>query len=61
MRPAKKLQAQDPLKEVDLGDGTIKRPTYISTKIDINQGSNRRTLEEVQKLFHLGLLKSKGY
>lgn len=30
----KKLQAQDPLKEVDLIDGTTKRPTYISVKLD---------------------------
>jgi len=34
MEPAKKMQAQDPLEEVDLGDGTVKRPTYVSTKID---------------------------
>jgi len=29
----KKIQAQDPLEEIDLGDGYIKRPTYISSKI----------------------------
>jgi len=34
MGPTQKMQAQDPLEEVDLGDGTIKRPTYISAKID---------------------------
>jgi hypothetical protein len=34
MGPSKRMQAQDPLQEVDLGDGTFKRPTYISTKID---------------------------
>lgn len=28
-----KMHAQDPLKEVDLGDGGIKRPTYINTKV----------------------------
>jgi len=28
-----KMRSQDPLEEVDLGDGTVKRPTYISTKI----------------------------
>ena len=28
-----KMQAQDPLEEVDLGDGSIKRITYINTKI----------------------------
>jgi len=28
-----KMRAQDPLEEVDLGDGTVKRPTYVSTKI----------------------------
>ena len=30
----KKMEAQDPLEEVDLGDGSMKRPTYISAKID---------------------------
>lgn len=30
-----KMRAQDPLEEVDLGDGTVKRPTYISTKIPL--------------------------
>src|ERR1044072_4154997 len=30
----KRMQAQDALEEVDLGDGEIKRPTYISAKID---------------------------
>ncbi len=28
-----KMRAQDPLEEVDLGDGSIKRPTYVSTKL----------------------------
>lgn len=27
------MQAQDPIKEIDLGDGISKRPTYISTKV----------------------------
>ena len=30
----KRMQAQDPLEEVNVGDGEIKRPTYISAKID---------------------------
>jgi len=30
----KKMWAQDPLEEVDICDGTVKRPTYIGTKID---------------------------
>src|ERR1044072_6972687 len=30
----KRMQAQDPLEEVDLGDSEVKRPTYISAKID---------------------------
>jgi len=34
MGSAKRMKAQDPLEEVDMGDGSIKRPTYISTKID---------------------------
>ena len=29
-----KMKAQDPLEEVDLGDGVIRRITYINTKID---------------------------
>ena len=28
-----KMQAQDPLEEIDLGDEACKRPTYISTKV----------------------------
>lgn len=28
------MQPQDPLEEVDLGDGDIKRPTYISTTLE---------------------------
>jgi len=28
-----KMRALDPLEEVDIGDGSIKRPTYVSTKI----------------------------
>ncbi|XP_057439893.1 uncharacterized protein LOC130731635 [Lotus japonicus] len=32
--PMLKMQAQDPLQEVDLGDGTKKRPTYVSSLID---------------------------
>ena len=30
----KRMQAQNPLEEIDLGDGEVKRPTYISAKID---------------------------
>jgi hypothetical protein len=29
-----RMQAQDPLQEIDIGDGLVKRPTYISTNID---------------------------
>lgn len=29
-----KMQARDPLEEVDLGDGDVKIPTYISAKVD---------------------------
>jgi len=28
-----KMRAQDPLEEVNLGDGPIKRPTYVSAKV----------------------------
>jgi len=34
MGSAKRMQAQDPLEEVDMGDGSEKMPTYISTQID---------------------------
>lgn len=27
------MQAQDPLEDIDLGDGIKKRPTYISIKV----------------------------
>lgn len=29
-----KMRAHDPLEEVDLGDGFVKRPTYVSAKIN---------------------------
>ena len=29
----KKIQAQDSLEEIDLGDGSVKRPSYVSSKI----------------------------
>src|SRR4051812_4304816 len=29
----KRMQAQDPLEEIDLGDGVIKRPTFVSTRL----------------------------
>ncbi|WJX27585.1 hypothetical protein P8452_16392 [Trifolium repens] len=29
-----KMQAQDPLQEIDIGNGSVKRPTYISANID---------------------------
>ena len=28
-----KMQAQDPLEEIDIGNGSVKRPTYISANI----------------------------
>ena len=34
MGSTEKMKAQDPLEKVDLGDGSAKRPTYNSTKID---------------------------
>lgn len=51
-----KIQAQNPLEEIDLGDGSIKWPTYISSKIGPGvQGSNSCTSKEVHILFCLGL------
>ncbi|KAK2451183.1 hypothetical protein QL285_010254 [Trifolium repens] len=29
-----RMQAQDPLQEIDIGNGLVKRPTYISANID---------------------------
>ncbi|MCH81200.1 hypothetical protein A2U01_0001984, partial [Trifolium medium] len=29
-----RMRAQDPLQEIDIGDGTLKRSTYISTNVD---------------------------
>ncbi|CAJ2645601.1 unnamed protein product [Trifolium pratense] len=29
-----RMQAQDPLQEIDIGDGSVKRPTYINANID---------------------------
>jgi hypothetical protein len=31
---SQKMQAQDPLQEIDIGNGSIKRPTYISANIN---------------------------
>lgn len=33
MTPNIKMLAQDPLEEIDLGEGTIKMPTYISVNL----------------------------
>lgn len=33
MNSNNKIQAQDPLEEIDLGDRTFKIPTYISAKV----------------------------
>ncbi|PNX86187.1 hypothetical protein L195_g042264 [Trifolium pratense] len=38
-----RMQAQDPLQEIDIGDGSIKRPTYISANID--SGLRERMVE----------------
>ena len=41
-----KMRAQDPLEEVDLGDGSVKRPTYVSAKI--TKGFRDRTVELIK-------------
>ncbi|WJX60185.1 hypothetical protein P8452_45419 [Trifolium repens] len=33
---SQRMQAQDPLQEIDIGNGSVKRPTYISAIIDPN-------------------------
>jgi hypothetical protein len=30
----------DDLEEIDIGDGVIPRPTYVSARLDINQKQN---------------------
>jgi len=56
MGPGIKMQAEDPLEEVDLGDGIVKRPTYISTKIDKEfKAQIVELLKKIQRLFSLGL------
>src|SRR3954467_7236280 len=51
----KRMQAQDPLEEIDLGDGIIKRPTYVSTRLtnDLKAKSDS-TIERIQRLFCMG-------
>ena len=44
----KKIQAHDPLEKVDLGDGAVKRPTYISAKI---KSSMKKEVVELLKEF----------
>ncbi|XP_050898023.1 uncharacterized protein LOC127104927 [Lathyrus oleraceus] len=46
------MQPQDPLEEIDLGDGTTKRPTYISANIDLNVRFEQRIggIETVNKV-----------
>lgn len=34
-----RIHAQDPLKEVDLGNGAIKRPKFISSRIELRMKS----------------------
>lgn len=39
----KKMQARDPLEEVDLGDGAVRRPTYTSVKVE--PGMKKKVVE----------------
>jgi hypothetical protein len=56
MGSAEKIKAQDPLEEVDICDGSVKIPTYISTKIDKDfKVQIIELVEEIQRLFRLGL------
>lgn len=36
LEPNIKMLVQDPLEEIDLGEGTVKRPTYISANLGPN-------------------------
>lgn len=36
LNSTKRMQAQDPLEEVDLGDGEIKGLTYVSAKFELD-------------------------
>lgn len=48
----KKMQSWDSLEEIDLGDGTIKRSTYISAKIDLSPRTQIiKVLEEFKDYF----------
>src|SRR3954469_20433934 len=48
----KRMQAQDPLEEIDLGDGIIKRTTYISTRLTSNLKTKLiRLLKEYKDCF----------
>lgn len=35
-----KMQVQDPIEEIDLGNGTTKRPTYVHTKVGSEMKAN---------------------
>ena len=50
-----KMQAQDPLEEIDLGDGVTKRPTYISTKV-----GSRMKAKLIEVLWSIDYLFSQG-
>src|SRR3954471_5976910 len=48
----KRMQAQDPLEEINLGDGIIKRPTYLSMKLASDLKTKLiRLLEEYKDCF----------
>lgn len=51
-----KVQPQDPLEEIDLGDGSTRRLTYISANIDPNLRLEVIELLKEFKYFLLGII-----
>ncbi|KAK2444268.1 protein NYNRIN [Trifolium repens] len=52
-----RMQAQDPLQEIDIGNGSVKRPTYISVNID---PSLKLKLKK-DEVFHWGIDQQKAF
>jgi hypothetical protein len=45
----------DPLEEVDIGDGTVPRPTFVSKNLDPVFKSEFKVIERVCRLFFMDL------
>jgi hypothetical protein len=49
------FSSMDGLEKVDIGDGVIRRPTYVSAHLDTSKTGNDWIVEGVHVLFWLGL------